>query len=80
MLHCFSFKTKGNLTKHMKSKAHYKKCVDLGITPVPTVVDDSYINEEALAHQVVLILIIENLVFQIVFSVFISLECFNIYM
>ncbi|KAL1784130.1 zinc finger protein 40 isoform X1 [Sigmodon hispidus] len=33
--HCtycnFSFKTKGNLTKHMKSKAHSKKCVDLGI-------------------------------------------------
>lgn len=34
--HCtycnFSFKTKGNLTKHMKSKAHSKKCVDLGIS------------------------------------------------
>lgn len=27
----FSFKTKGNLTKHMKSKAHYKKCIELGI-------------------------------------------------
>ena len=26
----FSFKTKGNLTKHMKSKAHSKKCVELG--------------------------------------------------
>ncbi len=39
--HCnFSFKTKGNLTKHMKSKAHHKKCVELGITPVPTAVDD----------------------------------------
>ncbi|XP_053458439.1 zinc finger protein 40 isoform X2 [Nycticebus coucang] len=34
--HCtycnFSFKTKGNLTKHMKSKAHSKKCVDLGVS------------------------------------------------
>ncbi|KYO30443.1 zinc finger protein 40 isoform B [Alligator mississippiensis] len=34
--HCnycnFSFKTKGNLTKHMKSKAHSKKCMDLGIS------------------------------------------------
>ncbi|KAK7863739.1 hypothetical protein R5R35_011143 [Gryllus longicercus] len=50
--HCnFSFKTKGNLTKHMKSKAHYKKCVELGISPVPTVVDDSYIDEESLARQ-----------------------------
>ncbi|KAF4523486.1 hypothetical protein B566_EDAN004555 [Ephemera danica] len=50
--HCsFSFKTKGNLTKHMKSKAHYKKCVELGIVPVPTIVDDSYIDEESLAKQ-----------------------------
>jgi Zinc finger, C2H2 type len=40
--HCnFSFKTKGNLTKHMKSKAHSKKCVELGIVPVPTSADDS---------------------------------------
>ncbi|XP_029418689.1 zinc finger protein 40 isoform X2 [Nannospalax galili] len=34
--HCtycnFSFKTKGNLTKHMKSKAHSKKCVDSGVS------------------------------------------------
>ena len=37
----FSFKTKGNLTKHMKSKAHSKKCVELGIVPVPTSADDS---------------------------------------
>ncbi|KAM9308774.1 zinc finger protein 40 [Gastrophryne carolinensis] len=40
--HCnycnFSFKTKGNLTKHMKSKAHSKKCMDLGIIVGP--VDD----------------------------------------
>lgn len=54
MLCCFvgSFKTKGNLTKHMKSKAHYKKCMELGIVPVPTVVDDSYIDEECLTRQV----------------------------
>lgn len=51
-VHCkFSFKTKGNLTKHMKSKAHYKKCIELGITPVPTVVDDSCVDETILAHQ-----------------------------
>ncbi|TRY85951.1 hypothetical protein DNTS_032715 [Danionella cerebrum] len=30
--HCnFSFKTKGNLTKHMKSKAHSKKCLEMGV-------------------------------------------------
>ncbi|KAF6719901.1 Zinc finger protein 40 [Oryzias melastigma] len=31
-IHCnFSFKTKGNLTKHMKSKAHRKKCMEMGV-------------------------------------------------
>nr|XP_045597063.1 uncharacterized protein LOC123757464 isoform X2 [Procambarus clarkii] len=51
--HCtFSFKTKGNLTKHLRSKAHYKRCVEMGIVPVPTVVDESHVNEEALALQV----------------------------
>ncbi|XP_061597201.1 zinc finger protein 40 [Cololabis saira] len=31
-VHCsFSFKTKGNLTKHMKSKAHRKKCLEMGV-------------------------------------------------
>lgn len=51
--HCsFAFKTKGNLTKHMKSKAHHKKCTELGIIPVPTTTDDSQIDEEALAKQV----------------------------
>ncbi|XP_060084028.1 uncharacterized protein LOC132563285 [Ylistrum balloti] len=50
--HCrFSFKTKGNLTKHMKSKAHHKKCVELGIIPIPTQVDDSQIDSNALAAQ-----------------------------
>ncbi|XP_058789258.1 zinc finger protein 236-like [Phymastichus coffea] len=44
----FSFKTKGNLTKHMKSKAHYKKCIELRITPVPTSVCDENIDKEAL--------------------------------
>ena len=38
----FAFKTKGNLTKHMKSKTHHKKCVELGISPVPTSVPDDY--------------------------------------
>lgn len=36
----------------MKSKAHYKKCVNMGIDPVPTVVDDANVDEEALARQV----------------------------
>ncbi|XP_052873840.1 uncharacterized protein LOC128279161 [Anopheles cruzii] len=36
----FHFKTKGNLTKHMKSKSHYKKCTELGLNPVPVHVDD----------------------------------------
>ncbi|XP_074600203.1 uncharacterized protein LOC141854430 [Brevipalpus obovatus] len=50
--HCaFAFKTKGNLTKHMKSKAHHKKCVELGIIPVPTAIDESQIDCEALAKQ-----------------------------
>ncbi|KAG8190514.1 hypothetical protein JTE90_006681 [Oedothorax gibbosus] len=51
--HCsFAFKTKGNLTKHMKSKAHHKKCTELGIVPVPTTTDDSQVDEEALAKQI----------------------------
>lgn len=50
--HCnFSFKTKGNLTKHMKSKAHHKKCVELGIVPVPITIDDAQIDEEAVKRQ-----------------------------
>ncbi len=53
--HCkycsFSFKTKGNLTKHMKSKAHHKKCLELGIIPVPINIDDSQIDIDALAKQ-----------------------------
>nr|KAG5691031.1 hypothetical protein BaRGS_021242 [Batillaria attramentaria] len=50
--HCkFSFKTKGNLTKHMKSKAHQKRCLELGIFPVPVTVEESQIDEDALAKQ-----------------------------
>ncbi|XP_042319334.1 zinc finger protein 40 isoform X2 [Sceloporus undulatus] len=45
--HCnycnFSFKTKGNLTKHMKSKAHSKKCLDLGVSV--GLIDDQDIDE-----------------------------------
>ncbi|CAE1290971.1 HIVEP [Acanthosepion pharaonis] len=44
-------KTKGNLTKHMKSKAHQKKCLELGIVPVPVTVDESQIDSVALAAQ-----------------------------
>ena len=50
----FSFKTKGNLTKHMKSKAHHKKCVELGVNPIPTTVDESQIDAQALARQTLL--------------------------
>ncbi len=50
--HCaFAFKTKGNLTKHMKSKAHHKKCVEMGIIPVPITIDESQIDSDALAKQ-----------------------------
>ena len=35
----------------MKSKAHHKKCTELGIIPVPTTVDDANIDEDSLARQ-----------------------------
>lgn len=35
----------------MKSKAHHKKCVELGIIPVPICIEDSQIDSEALAKQ-----------------------------
>ena len=35
----------------MKSKAHHKKCTELGIVPVPTSVEDSNIDEDSLARQ-----------------------------
>lgn len=39
--HCaFAFKTKGNLTKHMKSKAHFKRCSELGVDPTPPGMSD----------------------------------------
>lgn len=43
----YSFKTKGNLTKHMKSKTHYKKCIELGLNPGPAsqMIDDDESNE-----------------------------------
>ncbi|XP_052236856.1 uncharacterized protein LOC127848434 isoform X2 [Dreissena polymorpha] len=47
----FSFKTKGNLTKHMKSKSHSKKCLELGISPVPVSIDETQIDESALEAQ-----------------------------
>ncbi|XP_043551262.1 transcription factor HIVEP2a [Chiloscyllium plagiosum] len=37
----FAFKTKGNLTKHMKSKAHTKKCLELGIAVTCTYSTDT---------------------------------------
>ncbi|KAM4834700.1 zinc finger protein 40 isoform 1-T6 [Thomomys bottae] len=46
-MHCnFSFKTKGNLTKHMKSKAHSKKCVDLGVSVALTDEQDTDESDE----------------------------------
>ena len=60
--HCaFAFKTKGNLTKHMKSKAHHKKCVEMGIVPVPIIIDDSQIDTDALAKQEMLEITCGNL-------------------
>ena len=35
----------------MKSKAHHKKCTELGIVPVPTTVDEANIDEDSLARQ-----------------------------
>ena len=35
----------------MKSKAHHKKCVEMGIIPVPITIDDSQIDTDALAKQ-----------------------------
>ena len=34
----------------MKSKAHYKKCIEMGIVPVPTSVCDENIDKEAIAR------------------------------
>lgn len=34
----------------MKSKAHYKKCVEFGVVPVPTTVCDENIDKEAIAR------------------------------
>lgn len=34
----------------MKSKAHYKKCVELGVVPIPTTVCDENIDKEAIAR------------------------------
>ena len=30
----------------MKSKAHYKKCVELGLTPLPPSVDDDAVDDD----------------------------------
>merc|ERR1719245_2461613 len=48
----FSFKTKGNLTKHMKSKAHSKKCVELGIVPVPTTAEDQQMDDSKSSGEI----------------------------
>ena len=48
----FSFKTKGNLTKHMKSKAHSKKCVELGIIPVPTTAEDQQMDDSKSSEDI----------------------------
>ncbi len=48
----FVFQTKGNLTKHMKSKVHQRKCFELGIVPVPMTVDESQLDPDMLVHHV----------------------------
>ena len=35
----------------MRSKAHYRRCLELNILPVPASVDDSQIDQEILASQ-----------------------------
>ena len=42
--------TKGNLTKHMKSKVHQRKCFELGVVPVPMSVEDETLDPNALVH------------------------------
>ena len=44
--------TKGNLTKHMKSKVHQRKCFEMGIIPVPMTVDESQLDPDMLVHHV----------------------------
>uniref|UniRef100_A0A3Q2FCQ9 HIVEP zinc finger 1 n=1 Tax=Cyprinodon variegatus TaxID=28743 RepID=A0A3Q2FCQ9_CYPVA len=49
-VHCnFSFKTKGNLTKHMKSKAHSKKCMEMGVPA--GVVEDQDAEDSGMNHM-----------------------------
>lgn len=44
-----SFKTKGNLTKHMESKAHFKKCLEKGIDPQTPIEDGGNVDEDRTA-------------------------------
>ncbi|XP_044015284.1 metacaspase-3-like isoform X2 [Aphidius gifuensis] len=49
-----SFKTKGNLTKHTKSKSHYGKCMELGvIIKVPTINCDKNIDEDQTSAKLI---------------------------
>ncbi|CAL8092881.1 unnamed protein product [Calicophoron daubneyi] len=52
--HCdVSFKTRGNLSKHMKSRYHHDRCVrELGFVQAPLVVDDAtQVDRQALERQ-----------------------------
>ncbi|KAF5403927.1 hypothetical protein PHET_02773 [Paragonimus heterotremus] len=52
--HCdVSFKTRGNLSKHMKSRGHHDRCVrELGLVHAPLVVDDeTQVDRQALERQ-----------------------------
>ncbi|KAA3677482.1 uncharacterized protein DEA37_0010515, partial [Paragonimus westermani] len=52
--HCdVSFKTRGNLSKHMKSRGHHDRCVrELGLLHAPLVVDDeTQVDRQALERQ-----------------------------
>ena len=44
--------TKGNLTKHMKSKVHQRKCFEIGIIPIPMTADESQLDADMLVHHV----------------------------
>ena len=48
----WNLQTKGNLTKHMKSKVHQRKCFEMGIIPVPMTVDESQLDPDMLVHHV----------------------------
>ncbi|TPP65928.1 Transcription factor HIVEP2, partial [Fasciola gigantica] len=57
--HCdVSFKTRGNLSKHMKSRVHRNRCIqELGFVQAPVIVDDeTQVDRQALERQRLLVM------------------------